>query len=127
MRHPAGRLPVVDVAVDSQGAEHGRGQRRDRDHGGQPPADAPVDQGEPRPGRARLPRMRVRGPDHAGRRRCARRRLGRLGAFLASGLPPGQGLPDGSLRPGIRHVPFGVARSAPTRRSPEPPRRLAFR
>ena len=43
----AGRLPVVDVAVDGERAEDRRGQARDRDDGRQPPADAPVDQGEP--------------------------------------------------------------------------------
>src|SRR4029077_4840487 len=42
--HAPGRLPVVDVGVDSQRAEHGRGQGRDRDDGGQAPADAPIDQ-----------------------------------------------------------------------------------
>ena len=59
---PAGRLPLVDVAVDGQRAEHRRGQRRDRDDGGQPPPDAPVDQGEPGPGRARPLRVRWPGP-----------------------------------------------------------------
>jgi len=44
---PPRRLPVVDVPVDRQRAEYRRGQGRDRDHGGQAPADSPVRQREP--------------------------------------------------------------------------------
>ena len=70
---PAGRLPLVDVALMVSAPSTAAVRRRDRDDGGQPPPDAPVDQGEPGPGRAGPPRVRVGGADHAGRRRGVRR------------------------------------------------------
>src|SRR5689334_3608872 len=101
----AGRLPVVDVAVDGERAEDRRGQARDRDDGRQPPADAPVDQGKPRPGRAWPPRVRMGGRDHAGRRRPSRGRLVRGRARLRGGRAARRVLRHGGLRTRRRHVP----------------------
>jgi hypothetical protein len=97
----AGRLPVADVTVNGQRTEHRRGQQRHRDQSGQPPPDAPVPQGEPRPGRAGPSRMRMGDPDRVGRKRGPRLGLGGDHGRLAAG----SGRADGGPRSHARRVP----------------------
>ena len=124
MLDASGGAPVVDIAVDLQRAEHRRGQGRDGDDRRQPPADPPVAQREPRPGR----RLAATGRAAGARRPRAARAGGALGPAALWPLIPwrGRAWPVADRGIGGSRVPSAVAwRQSPAvlppARSPEPP------